>query len=68
MDARALDAEGDAEVDAGPLGGWLPAVAALGIAVHALHLCCHVADPTRLPSPGHPATAQGGSRARSQMS
>lgn len=68
MDARALNAEGDAKVDAGPLRGWFPAVATLGIAVHTLYLGCHVPRSTRLPSPGHPARAQGGSRANDQVS
>ena len=68
VNARALNAEGDAKVDAGPLGGGLPAVTALGIAVHALHLGCHMSHSTRLPSPGQPARAQGGSGAYGQVS
>lgn len=68
MDAGALDAEGDAQVDAGPLRGWLTAVTALGIAIHALHLGCHVPNSAGLPSPGHPATAQGRRGAPGQVS
>ena len=68
MNARALNAEGDAEVDAGPLRGGLPAVTALGIAVHALHLGCHVPHSTRLSSPGQPTRAQGGSGAYGPVS
>lgn len=68
MDAGALNAEGDTKVDASPLRGWFPAVAALGIAIHTLHLGCHVPHSARLPSPGCPAGAQGGSRAHDQVS
>lgn len=68
VNARALNAEGDAEVDAGPLGGRLPAVTALGVAVYALHLGCHVPYSPRLPSPGQPTRAQGGSGAYGQVS
>lgn len=68
MDAGTLNAEGDTKVDAGPLWGWLPAVAALGIAIHTLDLCHHVPGSPRLPSPGHSTAAQGGSRAYGQVS
>lgn len=68
MDAGTLNAESNTKVDAGPLRGWLSAVTALGIAIHTLHLGCHMPAAARLPSPGCPATAQRGSRAHSQMS
>lgn len=68
MDAGALNAEGDTKVDTGPLRGWFPAVATLGIAIHTLYLGCHVPHSTRLSTPRRPARAQGGSRARGQVS
>lgn len=42
VDAGALDAQRDAQVNAGPLGRRFPAVTALGIALQPLHLVHHV--------------------------
>lgn len=68
MDAGALNAERDSKVDTGPLRGWLPAVAALGVSIYALYLGSHLPSPPRLPSPGWPTTAQSSSRTQGKVS
>lgn len=68
MDAGALNAESDTKVDAGPLWGWLLAVAALSISIHTLYLGCHLPNSPRFPSSGCSTTTQSSGRAWGMVS